>query len=665
MSLNSESRDLLKTANLLYMDVDILILKVEQTSHRLLKKYLFSVYINITDAASNSSVSSLARLLDVYADKLNEKIFRKTVNHLPDDRHLRIVQLNATSLTFHIDLAEQIDLNSPVSKPVYPSPFSYVSSGAYLAFDLDALPARVHNGPLVYFLRLRVCLQQAAVENDQIFSRRCKVAEFNVQLDFKLSQDELKFRSDKFSFTYFSVNRLYFDADLVPIEPTKPLLDLTSLITDSHLLDIGAMLRSAAVSFRLGPGHDFYLDERTGLVYAPRMFDVQQSKDYSVDVFLRQTNVELKSKLIVRFKRIETNVTVSVQIERDRPKPDWLNVFKLEMFDRLNSETFKSLQIETRCIHMEQHTCLGLFKFNKLTGALQMQPVKLFNSPTGLLLLTTHRSIRIQLGLGFTRRLFEIDLNIEVNSRQTEAEEPLGDQMSRVYLINTTEPGLQVSLIERAVLENSSRVEVVRVKNMLTNNQVLALGYRVSLSDDEREYCLQLDDALSLELNQLYAFDLIVRDDSLTNSVTPSTTALYFIRFNPYLSDSAAVHTVKFYTHINAEHTVRFNLSKIEADYSSEPMVEADHAEFHQKIVLINRVVSNRLDVRSLHRRFKLDDANTLLFFDSSQIDIDLFGDFIQISLFKFIADKISLKVIRIVEYQVTFQQSSSSLFFI
>ena len=659
-------KDLLKTVNLLSIEIDILILKIEQSSHRLLKRYSFSVYANLTTSENTAESSSITTLLDECVQGLDAKLFRKTVRTL-DNRLLRVLQLNqsAESLGYQIESVHEIDFDSPephITIDNHPFEFDQSNHNTYLVFNLDSLEIQTPTSKLAklelfYLIELKICLQQATLENEQIFSRRCKTARFNVQVGFKIGLDELRFQADKFTFTYFSIGEFHLDSGFNFIDPTQPLIDAKSLLNSSNLFDIERLIRSNSIKFRIDSNPHFYLDPKNGSIFTPNIATMKQSIDLSVDLYLqKQQSTDTKTRLTLRVKRIESPQTINLEIESSRLKLEWVNVFKLALIDRIRFDLFKTFAIDFKCTNLDVRLCSSLFKFNKLTGYLLLHATKLFDP--SVYFLVAEKTVNLIMSIGLPNgRLAEIELNVNLMTRENDIEEPIGGEVSRVQLINTTESSLKIGLVSKWALDNSSSLEVVRVKNMLTNNQVLALGYRIELDSTNDLFYLDLDDVLSMELNQLYAFDFAARDP-LSAQSSPLV-SVYFLRFNPYYSSEldADFKLVKFYANMNGRESVGFNLSKIEIDYLPPPTTRTISStaspQFSQNIYLINRIKSNRFVKSNLLRRyFKLE--SDMLYFDSSQlVDIELFGDSLEISLFKFVSDKLSLKVVRIVEFQV------------
>lgn len=652
------------------MDVDVLVLKVDAASQRLMRKYTISVFANITTQSSRQTTPILNDLssLDSIIERLDKRVFTQTLTKISD---LSIIDLRRDeeeppNLIYLLESVHEIDLDSPESSNNTSSTnfrgFRISDDHRRLVFDPTQYTQQTSNPRLrlLYLISLRVCLQHTTVQNEQIFSRECRVVEFNVDIRVEIGVDQLKFTHEKLTVTILTSstpNRTYLIRDQHRIEfidPTKPLINLKSFLNGSSLLT-----KSEEATFRLDQqqqqqrGLDLRVDESSGLVYAPSLFEsTHETNDYLADVYVVKPGgpggVQTRSKLVVRVKRVETRYDAVVRIERRFTQ--WTNAFRLDFIDFLGSDVFRNLSAEIKCLNVPRHICTNLFKFNQLTGWLQIHSGKLLN-PVVYYQFACEKEIRVRIEIG---QLFEFEVNMSVKLGEREDNEVVGGDTPRVYLINSTRTSLQFDLIKQDGSSNSSTgVHVARVKNMITNNQVIALGYRVSLSDS-RIYRLELDDVQSLELNQLYAFDLTIGAAAAAAVLPP--TPIYFIRFNPYMShDSDMIRTVKFYSNLNGQQSAAFNLTKLESNY-----YDSTKSEFIQNIVILDRVRSNRLSDRTL-RSFVRVDAD-MVYFDTTTsqhasettgIFTELLGESIEIKVFKFVADKISLKVIRVFEYKV------------
>lgn len=727
---------MLRRVNMISMEVDILILKVNESSQRLMRKYTISVFVNITSNNNNNnnkdSMTNAFKLLYSVVDRLHGDVLKHRVTSVVDTTTpIRILNLNSTNnqsglLTYSLDSVREIDLDSPVECKNYRQQrndhnfgFEIINDESSLVLDMTTAldnhePLDYRPQRLVYLIRLRACLQQTTVENTHVFSRECRVAEFNVDVAIEIGVDDVKFESDKLYVRYVGANNVYFDStSLDVVDSTRPLIDLKKFLKASRLLDI----KPKEAIFRLEQEQEqqlqLQLDELNGLVYIPNL-SMTPTRDYSVDVYVRKSSdagvssLLTRSKLVIQLRQLETSQNVSVTVlSSSSPSRlvEWINVFKLDLIDWTDPSIFKSLAIAIKCVSLHNSMCESLFRFEKLTGWLQInsQAAQLLHDDPSPVDVYCRASRLVQLRVEINRnnrqqqedeRLFDLDLNVRVRYGEFEwwqqQQEPVEDDSPRVYLINSTETSQRFDLIEKRKLLPSKTfangsfgvVEVVRVKNMLTNNQVLALGYRIVLDNHDQVYQLQLDDVQSLELNQLYAFDLVVRRGQNYNrqqqlsSFLP--TSIYFLRFNPYYaSDLDKVTVVKFYASLNGRQSAAFNLTKIQIEYGEDEFLN-DHAqldspEFVQSIVIIDRVWSNRpascccsdVDDRRLRRYFKVADADMIYFDSSSSLLLSssttqqhndanrLLGDTIEVDLFKFLVDKISLKVIRIIKYQV------------
>jgi len=155
-------------------------------------------------------------------------------------------------------------------------------------------------------------------------------------------------------------------------------------------------------------------------------------------------------------------------------------------------ETVDVLQLPTNefsrvlCLHIEQLLCQRLFK-------LDSNWLKLNRT---LLLQTFSKQQTIRLLLAKTNNKLSVNVLVQLPQHQLETQ----DIDHLVTIVNTSVSSVAIHLANK-----SQRVRVLRVKNLVTNTEVIGVDY--SLGKDAR--FIEIRQLQAIEVDQIYSFDLI------------------------------------------------------------------------------------------------------------------------------------------------------------
>jgi hypothetical protein len=209
-------------------------------------------------------------------------------------------------------------------------------------------------------------------------------------------------------------------------------------------------------------------------------------------------------------------------------------------------------------------------------------------------------------------------------------------------------------------LGSDAKLTVLRVKNMITNNQVLGIDYKLE-KKGAINYSIDIENIEPLDVDQLYAFDLSIRNGSMHQLCS-----LYLIRIGQDLSEH--IGNLKLaYTHRASVY-----MGKQIADLSS--VSSSDANSFVQSIYLLNRVSSNGADERvvqmlDLNGLFDLKDGKLYLdgngaargSWHEAVVVNAISGMTFLVEIEKILIDKISLRIFKIIHIQVGLKSKGKS----
>ncbi len=331
-----------------------------------------------------------------------------------------------------------------------------------------------------------------------------------------------------------------FTAPVVEVRANSD-IELSSLIAGYWLFDF----KRVSVRFQADSVNaEFALNPVSGLLC---LLDLSRNSEINVSVF--HANQKLTStylKVVKQHSRKQAiNATVFISQYNFKETVDVL---------QLPTDEFSRVL----CLHIEQLLCQRLFR-------LDSNWLKLNRT---LLLQTFSRQQTIRLVLAQTNNKLSVNVLVQLPQHQLETQ----DVDHLVTIVNTS-----VSTVAIHLANKSQRVRVLRVKNLVTNTEVIGVDY--SLVKDAR--FIEIRQLQAIEVDQIYSFDLV----DLTSEETRSF----------YLVRSSLVGKV-------ASDRIVKRLSGVVAS-SGQLVAELAQAgsglgTFEQRIFVLDSSVSGRFKVR-------------------------------------------------------------------
>lgn len=624
--LNSNTRLILNHTDLIKIDVNAQI--IDMMGLEPARSINVNIYVYIIENEDpvqplTSSHLSFMPLLDKISSWYQGRLFKRLIKSINTTNYIKILKMKSflalDKVHFRIKSVRNVfDYKEINHKRIFEI-LKLANNYSYLVVNSNNLQSVERQ---LYKLEMEACL--TGID-------KCRRSSFNVKLNIDLNVTDATFISDSFNFKYFNFKNenLNYNSSLSIIQPIYPLIDLNSLIKYSQLYkNVPKLKLTAPVD------NSLLLDSINGHLYAGSLSNIK-------NVQIIMENNPNKS-IIISFDRVEviSKIFKSINLEAVDESENEIVIFDLS--EQLKVYDILKEKFDLKCVNVEQSICSRLIRINRIMNTLNL------NRKLAL----AYKNINFLLDLGELR--FSVNLEIQLSN---DISEPLGfkyligPSTSILNLINTTEPNVKIFLIEKSRLLNNS-IEIIRVKNMVTNNQVLALDYKLTESKDG--YYLQLNDVLSLEQNQLYAFDIVYKQ--LQSSI-------YLIRFNPYdfKWPSNQCQLTKIKTYLNQFHMnkIRVNLTQLELDQGLDSAVKSSAKPVNSQIIenlyLINKIESKTNPNKNLMKYFKVN--SDYFYFDSANDyeEQEFIDASLDVSVYKIQIDKVSLKVFNLIEFQVIF----------
>jgi hypothetical protein len=228
--------------------------------------------------------------------------------------------------------------------------------------------------------------------------------------------------------------------------------------------------------------------EQAGLIYIQSNY-FKKSLQLSVDLLTTSDNVLSNIKLNLNFLNKTNQINLNVKLENDILNE---NLSLLHI-----NETNKSLEII--CLTIDQTICNNVLKYVDQYLILNLKEAK---KNFGYFMQLDDNNRQIQLFLKTNKvNLYTVYINISKIIQKKEIQYRTFDAIKIVNIIKSTAKNVELLLDN----QNYSNLRIIRVKNIVTNNEVLALDYEFK-SKMNYSY-LKINDANSLELSQIYSFD--------------------------------------------------------------------------------------------------------------------------------------------------------------
>lgn len=602
---------IVSSADLLALNIDVSLLH-----NRHEQKNFIRVYLHLTNSPKSSLLLDLKTQLDQVKSRLTNTLVRVKITSLKKNFYLvpinKANEYAESKLNFTIQKLLKLDLNNNNDIELIDTQLLAIherlSDGFYetnLVLNLDYLKL-VNEFEAYYQIQLKACPN---VSNDSEIglsfdlSQECEMITLNLVAEFSLNLNEFKFEYESYNLRFAWSNT----------SANVALLDLKSFITNNSYLNFN-LIKFRAYSDLV------IVNEQTGLVYLSSYYYFDQIELNVSLIEVSSDKTISTTKLRIEFYQ-KQQVNLIVQLDDE-------NTTEKIVVTRLNQTA--SNKLEVICLSLSQHVCYAIFEMENSMLILNEYETRRYLSSFKQ---QTNRVRRVEILIKSNKNdLIEVNLDLEINGLK-EIQQPTFEYSRQlVYLVEINEKKASFSFETKN--ENGTQIEMTRVKNLITNNEVLALDCEFKLVN-KSNYLLKLDDVMSLEMNQIYSFDF-----NVTQLEMSYFSSLYVVRLNQLILDSVVTQKqfVSLVFDDSASKQLIMNLSRENED---NPF-----SVFTQKIYLISKY--SRLNVKY----FKIYDA-TLYLVNAKYNCEKVVSSSSSINILKFYIDKISLRIKKVIEIEL------------
>jgi len=578
----SKKKDSMSKVNKIILDSDLIkvSLEVSYFMNRHQQNAIFPVFIHIVNTSDESIFRLISQLENTRAD-LDNRFIKIEIKNIIEQPSIHLS--NSSDIKFSINKVMQFGLENENETEINNDLFSI-----QFQTNLNIEPKKLSSNEVRYF-RILLDLCPLMSRNKKIF--KCTQISLNVQVEINLKIEQANFLSEKFEFDY----------EWSKVSANVALIDLKTLIKDSqfHKLDQAQFDIDSDL---------FVLNELLGLVYF-KPFSFIRLASFNVSLVEISTHrIIAKAKVYFNFLNLKSNVIdLAVQLEdSESNRNDLINLIKLN--------TTKE-DLDLICLSLDQFNCKNLFSFNGPNLILNHQEARKQSVDQIKILIKQDK---------YELAYFNVNLSIESQTQDIQFKTFQFSQRI-VNLIESTE--------KKAVFwlntDKSSYLQLIRVKNIITNNEVLALDYEFKRAPNSSQYFLKLDDAMSLELNQIYSFDF---------RISNFQSSLYMVRLKSLDSIVNTKQFISFYCDFSVQEQLILNLSKL--DENDEKTL------FTQKIYLLSSYTKLNIE------HFQIRQDKLYLIANCRQV----ISSEASLSIMKFYIDKISLRVKKIIEIKLSIE---------
>jgi hypothetical protein len=553
---------------------------------------------------------------------------------LSEISELKVAQVISTNETSQISLIviKFTQLNSVSNQ----TNKTFRVSNGWLLFNAEnAALTTASNKDLVYLLETNLCSNQANLLN--IVVSTCRKTFINVHIHVDIDSSELSFSEQEFNFKFYNLNdQFYFGVDdnqhyEMLSQSNGRLIDAKKLFKHSNILSIGN-LTELNLKMSKNLNQLFYLNKKNGFIYATNfseLFSSNQTTDHTLEI--EKSNQKSSAKINMKNVKIDNQLNVSISANSfNNSATNNIIIVETNVASKLEKLGFRFDKLT--CINLDSITCLLMFEYNFSNDYLMV------NKSLAL----DHLVIdAFQLLLNFySIDGFRLELNLKLNIDFDQQNDFFDSNVSKVKLIDTKTTCLNLYLFDK-----TAQLSASRVRNIITNTLVLTLDFKLSKSDQNSFY-LELNDTTSIDSNQLYAIDIGTTDSSFRARQT-----FYLARLD---SDLETIKLRKYLDLISLT-DLNIKLSTIEYDNNVQLFqIDSDASmAYLQNITLIDRIEAFPDCKVGLNDFIRL--TGDQIHFSSGQnfFGHKVFGSGFNINLFKFIVDKVSLRILKVIQFEV------------
>ncbi|CAF0722547.1 unnamed protein product [Brachionus calyciflorus] len=616
--ISEKISEIIKRINLITLKVEI---QYYDKNTTLIRKQDLSVHIRLIEAQTE------ANEIDKILNEFDSKFLNITINNLNDTSDLAIINFgfkkleNSKEMEISLNFIEQVIFNDNPSdqSEINNNLFKIIESQnqQFLVYNSIYLQPEVnYKNFKLYLLKLKICLKIFNEQNS--FVKECSNLSLNVNIVFNLSEEQLIFASDSFNMNFILIDSFLYDQNFKLIRTGSEILDLKNLILGSNLIN----WNSINLKFKSTNSKCFILNEQNGTLFLNDINNLESSFKIRIDL---ENSTNQISNLIIYFQvlKLDTVIVKNLSIQYTE-EHSWTPILDLEI-SKINYDIYNRFQMDLICKNLESKQFLRLFKIDRFSGFLTLNE----NLMSKLKIPMVKIILKIELD---NRQVINFDINLHFKFYTNEIKPIIESNL--VNFINNTELNHKIFVLNKLKLDNDSYLDLARVKNLNTNNLVLALDYRIK-TDKFNNYYIELPYVYSLEQNQLYSFDFVVKfRDTGFLSDRYLTQSLFVVRMNtPNIFSGPK-------SYINAA-----GLSQIRINLAEFNDLESPNSEFIQKVFLIDQISSEDKNLIALS---KLENDFLELNLTNVENRTEL-----KIKIYKFLMNKLSLEINKVIEYEI------------
>jgi hypothetical protein len=640
-------------------------------------KYEYAVYLHFTDHMETSlrPIGLNERLVKLLNTFLNKGLFTAKLSYSnKTNNDVLIVDLIDQMrwnrayghVYFQISNVMQTDLTNVSSTwaPLFDSSMFFLNlTTSQLSYIKNDVALEIEHS--LFMLDLQACITSGLAEFCSHFSIYVKIniIHISTELMFNTTYHELMYAPSGDQLTSA-------DGHIKRINSYEPFLDLKSFIYNKKVLKLDRLPESDHFSFEMTPDSQFYLEKSSGLVFISDIQTFNTSAIYTLRFAIQGHKLDSQQKLTVLMKPCmcsvqspsQTYLTKLVKLDSQTLPNLFINVDLLASNNDIN--------LELVCVNVEQVTCSRLFTLSDAVAGSVLLGIqtKLITNIMGasyqasFLIIIKRRFQQHQQNYSHSDVLklnitAQIEANNFVNLDTQLATEPciIDPTTSLVRIVNANS---NIYTFRTCQVE-CDQLKVLRVRNLLSNSEALAVDYKLESVTNRRSLCwLSLKDSATLDANQLYSFDIIFNGDN--QHLQGKINSLYVAR----LGKIDSCFTVKRLLTIDAKlikpNSELFDLSRLETDSTNN---EENNGLLVQSMFIISAVKLNNMNSAAIacpnpRAMFVLDDERLKLTGKLSRNYLlrCLANALTEINIYAFIVDKISLRIIKAIEFNLSLE---------
>ncbi|RNA31535.1 hypothetical protein BpHYR1_033202 [Brachionus plicatilis] len=469
----------------------------------------------------------------------------------------------------------------------------------------------------LYSLTLNICSKNIFHLNS--FGRECFLITTNLNVVFDFNQNYMTFLSNSVHKSFIKIEDSFYGQNLDLISSNIPLIDLKHHILGANLIDWKS---KREIQFSLSSEDNILiLNPQDGTIFVKDLNSIPSN--FKCQVLIKKSNKTLSS-IFLFFQKFHVNTKLARNVTLSDKFNSWYPLFDLQL-STINKKTYEKIKFLIRCENLEPNLCDQLYRIDRSAGLLTMNASLAFSHRISTvkiiieLSLFSHKITSFNILFNFFYKYFDTMPLVESNL---------------VSFINPSQVKHRIFILNKKKLGHDVYIDMERVKNLNTNSLVLALDYRIQV-DNSENYYIEIPFVFSIEPNQLYSFDFVVRYRS-NGSISD-----FFLRQSIYLvrlGSPILFSGPRKYFNTAGSKKFKINLKKF---------LDSDdkRSELLQTKFILNQASTME---KNFIAQCSVDDFYLHLDLDTRDL-----GPMINLKLYKFITDKLSLEIIKVLEYNI------------